>query len=603
MKLLRLAAVSCALLTGPALAQTVYLGDHAVGATVYFPLGTYDSNGASVSISGLAVGDIEAYKNGSMTQRSSDAGYTLLDADGTDLDGSTGFHGFSIDTSNNTDTGFWVAGSYIVNVDAITVDSQTVRLNYAFTLGRMEAAVASALATYDPPTQAELNARTLASADYFDPSTDGVRVTHWNGVALATTNPLPNAAAGASGGLPLGDASGRVLLQPTQSGVTIPTVTTLTNVPANFTSLGISAGGVVNANIQQAGGAAISQAGGLLNANVTQVSGDGAAADSFEAILDLIVGQSGSFAPWGIKASGTATAYTSGTPSVTLATAEAFGDDTLIGNVIWVRGSSGATYWQEAIITDNVGSTDVATIDEVLPVTPSGTLSYIIWGTPNGQGGATPAEMWAYSNRTLTSGANIALAKGTGVTGFNDLSSSQVAAAVLDAPQSSHNTAGTIGERLGRIPNAAPGGNGGLPTVNASNQVAGVSGNVVGTVGGVAGNVTGSVGSVTGNVGGNVVGNVNGSVGSLGTTAQSNVQTSITAALNAFTIDGELLTDLLCRVASGMYGAQATDPSANGGNGQSVYSNAAGTEIRFTVNYGADAGDRSSVSLGASCGN
>lgn len=48
---------------------------------------------------------------------------------------------------------------------------------------------------------------------------------------------LPNAAAGANNGLPLGDASGRVLLQPTQSGVTIPTVTAVTN------DVGITQGG------------------------------------------------------------------------------------------------------------------------------------------------------------------------------------------------------------------------------------------------------------------------------------------------------------------------------------------------------------------------
>jgi hypothetical protein len=32
-------------------------------------------------------------------------------------------------------------------------------------------------------------------------------------------------------------------------------------------------------------------------------------------------------------------------------------------------------------------------------------------------------------------------------------------------------TAGSVGERIGRVPNVAPGGNGGLPTTNASNQV------------------------------------------------------------------------------------------------------------------------------------
>jgi hypothetical protein len=44
---------------------------------------------------------------------------------------------------------------------------------------------------------------------------------------------LPNIVAGEAGGLPIGDSSGRVLLQPAQAGVTIPTVTNLTNAPSD----------------------------------------------------------------------------------------------------------------------------------------------------------------------------------------------------------------------------------------------------------------------------------------------------------------------------------------------------------------------------------
>ena len=85
------------------------------------------STGASITMSGLAVTDIEIYKDGSTTQRASDAGYTLLDTDGIDFDGLTGIHGFSIDTGDNTDSGFYAAGSfYTVVVNAVTVDSQTV---------------------------------------------------------------------------------------------------------------------------------------------------------------------------------------------------------------------------------------------------------------------------------------------------------------------------------------------------------------------------------------------------------------------------------------------------------------------------------------------
>ena len=85
------------------------------------------ATGASITISGLAVTDIEIYKGTSMTQRSSDAGYTLLDTDGIDIDTITGIHGFSVDTGDNTDAGFYASGSYYtVVVSAITVDGQTV---------------------------------------------------------------------------------------------------------------------------------------------------------------------------------------------------------------------------------------------------------------------------------------------------------------------------------------------------------------------------------------------------------------------------------------------------------------------------------------------
>jgi hypothetical protein len=83
--------------------------------------------GASITMSGLAVTDIEIYKDGSVTQRASDAGYTLLDTDGIDFDGITGIHGFSIDTGDNTDAGFYTVGAWFhVVVSTITVDAQTV---------------------------------------------------------------------------------------------------------------------------------------------------------------------------------------------------------------------------------------------------------------------------------------------------------------------------------------------------------------------------------------------------------------------------------------------------------------------------------------------
>ena len=101
------------------------LGTVRPGATIYIPFQTYSSDdpSASMTITGLAVTDIEIYKNGSATQRTSDAGYSLLDSDGIDFDSTTGIHGFSVNLADNTDTGFYVAGGqYWVVVSAITLE-------------------------------------------------------------------------------------------------------------------------------------------------------------------------------------------------------------------------------------------------------------------------------------------------------------------------------------------------------------------------------------------------------------------------------------------------------------------------------------------------
>lgn len=153
----------------------IYLGNRLVNSVVYVPFQTFASNGASVTLTGLAVTDIEIYKNGSATQRSSDAGYTLLDTDGIDFDGITGLHGFSIDLSNNTDASFYAAGNhYDVAVSAVTVDGVTVNFWAAAfdiasapaTLADINAEVVDALATdtYAEPGQGAPAATTSLAA-------------------------------------------------------------------------------------------------------------------------------------------------------------------------------------------------------------------------------------------------------------------------------------------------------------------------------------------------------------------------------------------------------------------------------------------------------
>lgn len=106
----------------------INFGPVPIGAVLPVFFATYGkTNGESITLTGLAVTDIEIYKGTSITQRASDAGYALIDTDGIDVDGVTGIHAFSIDTGDNTDAGFYAAGSYYtVVVSAVTVDSQTV---------------------------------------------------------------------------------------------------------------------------------------------------------------------------------------------------------------------------------------------------------------------------------------------------------------------------------------------------------------------------------------------------------------------------------------------------------------------------------------------
>jgi hypothetical protein len=137
------------------------------GDTLPILFASFDGGtGASITLTGLAVTDIEIYKDGSVTQRASDSGYTLLDTDGIDFDSTTGIHGFSIDLSDDDDAGFYAVGSwYHVVVSSVTIDGQTVNF--------------------------------VAAAFRIVSATRGMAGTA-----------LPDAAADAAGGLPISDAGG-----------------------------------------------------------------------------------------------------------------------------------------------------------------------------------------------------------------------------------------------------------------------------------------------------------------------------------------------------------------------------------------------------------
>src|SRR3990167_4041674 len=141
------------------------------------------ATGANETMSGLALADIQVYKGVSLTQRSSTAGFAFFggDADGLDLDTFTGVNGVSIDTADNTDSGFFAAGSlYTVVLGPITIDAQTVYT----VLGTFRLVAAEAIAG-KPKVDVDAWLGTAAAT----PTTAGVPevdVTFWLGTAAST---------------------------------------------------------------------------------------------------------------------------------------------------------------------------------------------------------------------------------------------------------------------------------------------------------------------------------------------------------------------------------------------------------------------------------
>lgn len=168
-------------------------GDFDATETVYIPVNTFSSNdpSESVTVTDLVAGDVEIHKDGSTTQRSSDAGVTVS----VDFDTVTGNHLIAIDLSDNTDAGFFAAGSrYLVRIEGATVDAGTVnawvggfsigvineQTTAALTALNLDHLLATATSGADMTTEVVDNSvisRILGNGDTsaFDPSTDGLQ--------------------------------------------------------------------------------------------------------------------------------------------------------------------------------------------------------------------------------------------------------------------------------------------------------------------------------------------------------------------------------------------------------------------------------------------
>ncbi len=107
-------------------AASPYLGDYSVGSTVYV---AWNAVGDTFqSITRATDGAIRVYKDLSITQRSSTAGQT----DTEDFDSLTGLNALAIDTSDNTDAGFYAAGhDYTVVLQGAIIDGDTLNVALA----------------------------------------------------------------------------------------------------------------------------------------------------------------------------------------------------------------------------------------------------------------------------------------------------------------------------------------------------------------------------------------------------------------------------------------------------------------------------------------
>jgi hypothetical protein len=510
--------------------MTINFGYVPASSTLYIPFATYDSNGASVTITGLAVTDIEIYKNGSTTQRASDAGYALLDTDGIDFDGITGIHGFSIDLSDNTDSGFYSAGAqYIVVVSAITADSQTVNFIPAiFRIGPVEANVsqfggtAGTFASGIPSVSLTTSAINSVADQVWDEATSGHVSSGsfgqaWNiiraGTAQAGGNTSITLDASASAvddfynnarifiTAGTGVGQGRFISDYVGSTKVATVATWATNPSSDSVFVILPFGSIPGASAPTAG-------------EVADAVWDEARTDHVS---------SGSFGQLGALCLRSATAQAGTASTITLDSSASATNDLYNYNQITIVSGTGAG--QSRQITDYVGSSKVATVGVNWTTNPSSDSVFLI--TPLGVDAATV---------------------------------SAIADAVWDEARSGHATAGTFGEYVladtVRISGDATSADnlesytdGTTPMPVNVTQLSGDStaadnaeaffdgtgyagtNNVIPSVTTVTGNVTGNVGGSVGSVTGNVGGNVTGSVGSLAAQAKADVNAEVVDAL------------------------------------------------------------------------
>lgn len=373
------------------------------GRTVRIPFSSFDKDdGSSITMTNYAAADILVYKDGSTTERASTAGFTAT----TDFDSKTGKHIAVIDLSDNTTAGFWNAGSeYLVAIDAVTIDGVTTGGWIArFTIGFRAALLDTTIATLSSQTSftlttgpADDNAlvgcvvliHALASAVQFGMAV----VTAYTGSTKTVT-----LAAGVSFTAAAGDNIS--LFVPSNTRWVSGTAQTAGDIPARLPAA-LTANGNIKASFVELITTALTEgAGGRLKAALTTLL------DVASPVLTAAsVNQTGdNYARLGAPAGASVSADVAATKAL-LPTALVGGRmDASVGamaNGVLTAAAIAADAITAAKIAD--GAIDAATF-------AAGALDAV----------------WSTAARLLTAGTNIVLAKGVGVTGFNDLSAAQV---------------------------------------------------------------------------------------------------------------------------------------------------------------------------------
>jgi hypothetical protein len=274
-------------------------------------------------------------------------------------------------------------------------------------------------------------------------------------------------------------ASGKVLLQATQTGVTIPTVTTVTNQ--------LTAAAIATGIFQDTTAGDFTVSGSIGKSLFTSGAAPGAAGGLF------------------IAGTNAATSITTGLTT------------NIIGNLSGSVGSVTAAVTVTGVVTANVtewlGTSVTAATAGVPDVNVLNFNNHACTTDANGYPGINVVDVaGAIVNTTLAQfGVNLVNTKGTpsaGAAGYVGLDWS-----AINAPTTAQNLSGTT-ISTSQVVASVTGAVG-----SVTGAVGSVTGSVGSVVGNVSGNVTGSVGSVTGNVGGNVVG----SVGSVTAVVSANV--------------------------------------------------------------------------------